>query len=896
MKTMKWIAACALVAGSAFAADTQLDIVIRDFSVTHSDFENYSQQAQTNFSEVAQFFSSDPGWQDRNAQYHATCGNEVTTSAGVQIAVDGYPKVANEKLPSYLRQASTAPGLEYGLCVKLSDKGYWQRGYKEVSVVDGDTLVGGFVCPSVSSHQPTECEGEYQGTGSVCWSTPVYYTPGMVERYLQFEKPADGKDYDMYDGVTIVKAKEACDNKHFEQWYSDVSGVNRRINKTLDLKNIPGTKFYTIDYNYNNGGYFPLDSIDASGIRVGDGFCNPEIQENKSCETWGPQSLSIYCALFNYQYAAKQKDYKQHGTASECNAWRAAGGPKVEGAAVAAVGGHKTGAGTEHLRNYGFTMMGYAKFKYSANNQTPNAAKDEIFEFAGDDDMWIFVDGVLVVDLGGTHLATPGKVNIKTLAKNNHGCHDGEPLKNYTNCTGASNDKGWGEGSWHHLHFFYADRQTDGSNMFIRTSLAEVAPSKYGQPTITEALAVIENGQSAVTITMNTKLDEHTEKKLKEQAQANAGRSFKQGEKAVDPSTTKYSMLVKRKVRKADGTVVEEVYGVLVTGFEAVEGVDGEITYKFSGVLVDKDGVVKGNVNNGDGLTFNYSATPTAENYLSEYGYWLEHAIDIVSVSGKKVEGFPDEWTHVMLTVDYEESVAPQDKAITRPDFTEQSQKLTNSVAGSDGLPNEATGELKIIPVTDELLAKFGLEGYDPAHIPADKQVLFVDDPDLGTYATYASQNGLGGKDASLCKHPEGTVDPCITFNYLVLQPFRINVRVFDHMGHFVSQYSQGMDLETFNRALSGGTKKPTATCTDASGNPSKNLYGTGVMLVAMKMYPVAQSGRKLGTGPYIYQVTVVREGGTYCVMQSGVPSEAEFLYTRTSDTFTRGYHRTKKK
>lgn len=892
MKTMKWIVAYTCVAGAAFAADTQLDIVVRDFPVTHTDFENFSEQAYTNFNEVSAFFGSDPEWAARKDVYHNTCANEATTTTtgGVGIGIDGYPMVANAKLPAYLQQQSTAAQLEYGMCVTKSSQGYTQRGFKEVSVVGGDTLVGGFVCPPVASHQGNECDNEYQGTGSVCWSTKVYYTPGMVETYLQFDAPVNG-EYDMYDGVHIIKAREACDNQNFDDWFKDKDGVNKRINRTLDLKNTPGTKFYSIDYNYNNGGYFPLDSIDASGNRIGDGFCNPDIQEKKVCETWGPQSLSIFCTLYSYQYAQKQMDYKGANTYSVCESWKANGGPKNPDAAKAV-------NAPQYLRNYGFTMMGYAKFKYSANNQTPIAAKDEIFEFAGDDDMWIFVDGVLAVDLGGTHLATPGKVNIKTLALNNHGCHAGEPLSTYTNCSGASDATGWGEGSWHHLHFFYADRQTDGSNMFIRTSLAEVAPSKYGQPTITEALAVLENGQSAITVTMNTGFNKDTEALLMAQAQANAGRKFEMGKPAgIDPNNTNYAVLVKRK--NPDGT--EAVYGVLVTGFEAVQGPNGEITYKLVGVLVDKDGNVKGNVNNGDGIAFNYPALDLDENLNDPvYGYWVSHAMPIVSLSGKKVEGFPDEWTHIMLTVDYNESVAPADKAITRPDFTEQSQKLTN-VAGSDGLPNDATGEMKMVPLTQDLLNSYlgevseGFDPSDPAHIPAELLDLLAKKQELGTYSTYSSKDGLGAPEASLCKH-NGAIDPCITFNFLVLQPFRINVRVFDHMGHFVSQYSQSMDRDQFNKALSAGSGNSTATCSDASGNPSTQMFGNGVMLVSAKMYPVAQSGRKLGTGPYIYQVTIVREGGAYCIMQSGVPSEAEFLYTRTSETVTRGYHRTKAK
>ncbi|MBQ8081466.1 MAG: hypothetical protein IJ240_06175, partial [Clostridia bacterium] len=50
--------------------------------------------------------------------------------------------------------------------------------------------------------------------------------------------------------------------------------------------------------------------------------------------------------------------------------------------------------------------------------QTPSGldawGHDIIFEFSGDDDFWLYVDGELVLDLGGVHAAMAGKVNFRT--------------------------------------------------------------------------------------------------------------------------------------------------------------------------------------------------------------------------------------------------------------------------------------------------------------------------------------------------------------------------------------------------------------------------------------------------------------------------------------------------
>lgn len=869
---------------------TQLDIVIRDFQPNHPDFENFSEEAHAHKNEIFNYplmsvNGFDMDWYNATV-YHETCGNDAT-KFGSTIGIDGKPHQKNTSLPSYLQETSaTTTVLKYGECSNSTVNGITQRGYERVGVdaSTGDPQVQGFVCSN----------------NAVVWANPVYYTPGMVKPHLVFAPPAEGEDYDMYDGVTIEQDNPFCDSRFFGQWYKDVDGVNLRTNTTMDIPRDAKSGYYIYDYNYNNGGYSPLDTINADGTWAGMKQCNPEIQPHGVCEQYGPQSLSIFCPPYNYQYAGSQIDYRKVNTSKLCEAWLKNGGPRNPNAAVLAASSVAGNLGQQHLRNYAFTMMGYAKFKYKAANQVDKNGKykPEVFEFAGDDDMWIFVDGVLVVDLGGTHLSAPGSVNIFTLAQFNHGCHAGEPLANYSNCDGASDATGWADNTWHHLHFFYADRQTDGSNIYIRSSLAEVAPSRYGQPSIGNVTVKADDeGNQTTSVLLNTSLSPET------MAYLNLG--------STNPDLAQPAMVVVRAVT-INGVTTYKTYGYYVTSIsgDVDKGANG-ILYQMSGVLIGEDGQVeKGGILGNDMMAFNFQydkdiaqdtdlkaaydkLDPTLWNRLLEWNEKL--TFDIASSSGKPVVGYPDDLNSWALVKFFGSGVVKpieQDKDITRPDFAEKAEELTK-MADANG------GELPINSTADLILAPLPEYTADGKQVGKNGNPLLLTDDDAKLFGSASADGSLsnsataivGGKakDASMC-FSDGT-ESCTSWSFAMQGPFRINVRVFDHLGHFVSQYQQVVTEDMIKAALSKQKEDSSipATC-------KTPVYGeTGVLLATVKMYPVSQDGRALATGVYIYQVTVVQEEYTPCQKISGAVQENNVIYSRTTNVYTRGYRREKK-
>ena len=409
----------------------KLDVVIRDFEAGYPDFDNFQSAAyesQTDARRNTFDTWTFPGYAD-NEDWLAR-----------RVIPDGYAVYGcgNQTTPEY-----GTPMLENSV----------QAWYGEFANCDGDPSksMRGFVhelcSDAVGSWETDSTRQCNKRCMNHLWSEKVYFTSDMVKSTLSFPKGEDGKP-NLHE-PSIVKARDACDNKYFEQWFTD-NDLNKRSEGALPLASLDETSM-GISYDWNNGGFYPLDSVSDRSEFVSE---NPNFQNQ-----FGPQSLTIYCPPYDYLYASSQEDNKGVNTASLCTTWLLNGGPRVGGAALDAAMSHSY-LGLRHLRNSGFTMVGYAPFKYKKD-------AGKVFEFTSQGDLWIFIDGVLALDLGGTHLPVSGKVDLKDLASEGHGCHEGDPLEAY--CEGRVDDKGkWKDGSWHHIHVFYADRSSDGSTLYLK--------------------------------------------------------------------------------------------------------------------------------------------------------------------------------------------------------------------------------------------------------------------------------------------------------------------------------------------------------------------------------------------------------------------------------------------
>ena len=154
----------------------------------------------------------------------------------------------------------------------------------------------------------------------------------------------------------------------------------------------------------------------------------------------------------------------------------------------------------------------------AAFTQTPSGldawGHDIIFEFTGDDDFWLYVDGELVIDLGGIHSAVPGSVNFRTGEVNVNGRHTTIRDLFYNNYISRGNTASDAQayvdglfeqnenGQWvfmdytnHTMRIFYMERGAGASNLQMHFNLAAV---KKGTVQLNKKLLGIDDTESVL--------------------------------------------------------------------------------------------------------------------------------------------------------------------------------------------------------------------------------------------------------------------------------------------------------------------------------------------------------------------------------------------------------------
>jgi fibro-slime domain-containing protein len=308
----------------------------------------------------------------------------------------------------------------------------------------GDKLLVPVIYRDFRYHNPTDFEPSAMGR-----AMPL---PGIVQMNLD----AQGKP--VYTGN--VANSYIASTASFAEWYRDTPNVNHTTAGKLTLWN-NNKGAYTNRYG-PNGEQWPLTTIayfcgsigsemvDANGAPIPCTFKFGATDCDKDAAA-GYTMLS--CTMMNGSWSAVFQTGVLDGTPLFFPIDGDLFTPLTERSSATIPPPYDANFTAEPgmpLHNFSFTSEVRYWFKY-------DATATYTLNFLGDDDVWLFVNKTLAVDLGGIHSPVSGAVTFGAGATANFGLQDGKVYE---------------------VAVFQAERQTDGSSYQLTLSGFSSAPSE----------------------------------------------------------------------------------------------------------------------------------------------------------------------------------------------------------------------------------------------------------------------------------------------------------------------------------------------------------------------------------------------------------------------------------